>query len=261
MNILIMTDLEGISGIYASDQVLPGERRFNEGREFMTADINACARGLKRAGAKKVYVRDCHGGSYTLIQERISEDVDYLILGDVGQDRFLGLDDCQAVILLGYHAMAGTSSAILEHTMSSSYVQNYWINGKKAGEFAIDAGIAGDMGKPVIMVSGDGKLCSEAKSLVPNIYCAEVKKGVTAFGGVLLPLEKARKLIEDTAYEAYKNMDKIKPLVFKKPIRLRVERVERGRLPLLASKPYMKIIDARTYEVKADTMNEALFRI
>ena len=32
MNILIMTDLEGISGIYASDQVLPGERRFNEGR-------------------------------------------------------------------------------------------------------------------------------------------------------------------------------------------------------------------------------------
>jgi hypothetical protein len=37
--------------------------------------------------------------------------------------------------------------------------------------------------------------------------------------------------------------------------------VERGRLPLLASKPYMKIIDARTYEVKADTMNEALFRI
>ena len=34
-----------------------------------------------------------------------------------------------AVILLGYHAMAGTPGGILEHTMSSASVQNYWING------------------------------------------------------------------------------------------------------------------------------------
>ena len=30
MNVLIMTDLEGIGGIYSTDQVLPGERRFSE---------------------------------------------------------------------------------------------------------------------------------------------------------------------------------------------------------------------------------------
>jgi D-amino peptidase len=110
------------------------------------------------------------------------------------------------------------------------------------------------------MVSGDDKVCAEARALIPGVYCAEVKKGVTSFGGMLLPLAKARKLIEDTAYEAYKNADKIKPLVFEKPIRFRVELVERHRLPLGASKPYMKIIDGRTYEIEAESMNDALFR-
>ena len=32
----------------------------------MTADVNACAAGLKAAGAGRVYVHDCHGGSYAL---------------------------------------------------------------------------------------------------------------------------------------------------------------------------------------------------
>ncbi|NLB15519.1 MAG: M55 family metallopeptidase [Clostridiales bacterium] len=260
MNVLIMTDLEGISGIYSTDQVIPGERRFSEGRAFMTADINACARGLKRAGAERVYVRDCHGGSYTLLQDQISDDVDYVILGSTREERFLGLDDCGAVILLGYHAMAGTPSAILEHSMSSASIQNYWINGQKAGETAIDAGIAGDLGKPVIMVSGDDKVCAEARALIPGVYCAEVKKGVTSFGGMLLPLSKAHKLIEETAYEAYTNADKIKPVVYEKPIRFRVELVERHQLPYASTKPYMKIIDGRTYEIEADNMNDALFR-
>ena len=59
--------------------------------------------------------------------------------------------------------MAGTPGAILEHTMSSASVQNYWINGMKVGELAIDAGIVGDRGKPVIMVSGDDKVCLRPK--------------------------------------------------------------------------------------------------
>ena len=50
MNVYLMVDIEGISGIYAREQVLPEEPRFQEGRRLMTADINACMRGLKEAG-------------------------------------------------------------------------------------------------------------------------------------------------------------------------------------------------------------------
>ena len=64
MNVYVMVDIEGISGVYTKEQVLPLEARFAEGRRYMTRDVNCCVEGLKAAGVDKVYVRDCHGGSY-----------------------------------------------------------------------------------------------------------------------------------------------------------------------------------------------------
>lgn len=261
MNIYIMVDAEGISGIYDKEQVMTTGSRYQEGRELMVRDINACIEGCKEAGADKVYVRDCHGGGANVIWSKLSDLADYYIIGNTGQDRFPGLDDCDGVILLGYHAMAGTPGAILEHTMSSATVQNYWINGIKAGEVAVDAGIVGDRGKPVIMVSGDDKVCKEAQNLLPKVVTAEVKKGITWRGGMLLPPHRAYTLIKEKTKEAISLLGDQQPLVFTKPIKLRAELTERGMLPLPYSKPYMTIIDGRTYEVEGNTMEEALFRL
>jgi len=111
------------------------------------------------------------------------------------------------------------------------------------------------------MVSGDDKVCLEAKRLLPNVVTAEVKRGITWRGGMLLPPEKSYALIREKAREAVSSMDRQEPLVFSKPIRLRVEMTERGVLPLPYSKPYMTIIDGRTYVVEGDTVEEALFRL
>lgn len=100
----------------------------------MTADVNACTKGLKAAGVDKIYVRDCHGGSYSLIWDEMSDDADYYICGDTGAERFCGIEDCDAVILLGYHAMAGTLAGVLEHSWSSKGIQNMYINEQKVGE-------------------------------------------------------------------------------------------------------------------------------
>lgn len=263
MNIYIMVDAEGISGIFDHEQVSASSPsgRYNEGRELMVKDINACVEACKEAGADKVYVRDCHGSGANIIWSKLSGLADYYIIGYTGQDRFPGLEECDGVILLGYHAMAGTSGAILEHTMSSASVQNYWVNGQIVGETAIDAGIVGDQGKPVIMVSGDDKVCCEAKALLPDVVTAEVKKGITWKGGMLLPPEKAYAIIKEKTKEAISKLHDLKPLVYEKPIQLRVELTERSLLPLQYSKPYMKIIDGRTYEVEGSTMEEALFRL
>ena len=86
--------------------------------------------------------------------------------------------------------------------MSSTSIQNYWINGNRAGEVAIDAGIVGDKGKPVIMVSGDDKVCREAEALLPWVVTAEVKRGITWKGGILLPQQKAHALLREKTIEA-----------------------------------------------------------
>lgn len=263
MNIYIMVDMEGISGIFAREQVLPDSSgtRYQEGRMLMCKDINVCVKACKEAGAEKVYVRDCHGGGSNVIWSELCPEADGYIIGYTGQNRFPYLEECDAVILLGYHAMAGTPGGILEHTFSSASVQNYWINGEKAGEVAVDAGIVGDQGKPVIMVSGDDKVCAEVKALLPWCVTAEVKKGITWKGGLMLPAEKAYALLREKTIEAVKNIPNAKPLVYDKPITLRAERVERFVMPMECEKPYMKIIDGRTYEVTADTMEAALFRL
>lgn len=261
MNIYIMVDAEGISGVFDSQQVMASGSRYSEGRELMVQDINVCVEACKEAGVQKIYVRDCHGSGANVIWSKLSSLADYYIVGYTGGERFPGLDECDGVILLGYHSMAGTPGGILEHTMSSAAVQNYWVNGQKVGEIAIDAAIVGERGKPVIMVSGDDKACREAEAFLPGVVTAEVKKGITWKGGMLLPPQKAYALIKQKTKEAISKLPLLKPFTFERPVRLRVELVERGILPNQHSKPYMKIIDGRTYEVEDSTMEEALFRL
>lgn len=259
MRVLVAVDIEGISGIYSREQVNPAGNRFSEGRDYMTADINACVEGLKEAGVDEIYVRDCHGASCSVRWDKISEDVTELQCGKMGSDRFFELETFDAMILLGYHAMAGTDGAVLEHSMSSADIQNYWINGVKVGETAIDAGIAGEKGVPVIMVSGDDKTCKEAKEFLPWVETAEVKRGLSSFGAGFIPPKRAHAIIKETAKKAVANFKNAKPLVYNKPITFRVEMVERGQLPNTHSHD-IKIIDGRTFEVVADTVEDALYR-
>lgn len=261
MNIYIIVDMEGISGIMSREQVSitePG--RYNEGRMLMVKDINACVEACHEAGADKIIVRDAHGSGNNVIWSELSPLADWYVMGNTGQIRFPGLDECDAVILLGYHAMAGTPGGILEHSFNSKRIQNLWINNIKAGEIAVDAAAVGEYDKPVILVTGDDKACKEAKTILPWVITAEVKRGITWSGGMLLPPEKAYELIKEKTREAISKFSEMKPLIFEKPIRLRVEQVERCMVPNKDIYPYIKVIDGRTYEVEADTVEEALFR-
>lgn len=260
MTIYIFTDFEGISGVFSKEQVLPGGSRFNEGRDYMTMDINAAAEGCKAAGADKVIVRDGHGGGYSVRWEKLSGAVDEVICGTGNDDRFADFEDVDGIILLGYHAMAGTAGAILEHSMSSIRIQNYWINGEKAGEVAIDAGIAGEHGVPVLMVSGDDKVCKEAKELLPWIETAQVKRGLNTFGGIMLGAEKAHKLLFDTAKKAVERITEMQIKKTEYPVKFRVEVTERQQVPNHRTVEGIEIIDGRTYEITADTLEDALLR-
>lgn len=258
MNLYVLVDLEGISGIYSREQIMDNPARMQEGRLMMTEDINACVDAAKEMGVDKIYVRDCHGTSNTVIYEKLSDNADYYICGYMGEQRYMGIEDCDAVILLGYHAMAGTLGGLLEHTFSSKNIQNYWLNGKKVGEAEIDVLGVGELGKPVIMVSGDDKLCEEVREFLPETVLCEVKRGMTWNGAMLLPKAKAHQKIAECTKEAIKRYREIPAYKPEGSLTLRVELCERGVLPFVAGDPRVKIIDGRTYEKTADTIAELL---
>lgn len=257
MNVYIFADMEGISGISGSDFVKPEGRFYSIGRKYLTADINACVRGCLTAGAEKVIVRDGHGCGTHVIWDELDPRAE-LFQGrnDTGTLRFPHIDGCAALILLGYHAMAGTRGALLEHTYSSASIQNMWLNGKRVGETGLDAAVAADYGIRTILVTGDDYVCREAREWIPGVLTCEVKQSAGCQGALLLPQAAAHRLIEDTTAEAVRRIGTIPLMKVSKPVTLRTEMVERGSVPRDGENG-IRVLDGRTYERTGDTAIKA----
>ena len=58
MKVLIMSDMEGVSGIVAWSQVNGAAPMYEEGRRLYTEEINAAVRGARSAGADEIVVVD-----------------------------------------------------------------------------------------------------------------------------------------------------------------------------------------------------------
>ena len=249
--------MEGISGITQHNHVMCGNALYPIGCELMEMDINACIEGCFKAGADKVIVRDGHSDGVNVNPLKIDQRAE-LIQGGSGNCRSPGIDDCDALILLGYHAMAGTAKAVLEHTFSAGSIQNMWLNGKLVGEFGIDATIAAEHKIPTIMVSGDDKICAEAKAFMPEIVTCQVKTAISLFGAQMLSPQNAHKLITAKTMEAIAQIGSVALPEVVSPVKLRRELVERG-VPPVSQKEGVRLIDARTYEVSRNTLEAALF--
>ena len=256
MKIYIFCDMEGISGITQRGHVSKGDALYPLGCKLMEMDINACIEGCFQAGADEVIIKDGHGSGVNVNPLEIDLRAE-LIQGAVGNERYPGIDDCDALILLGYHAMAGTKNAVLEHTFSSAGIQNMWVNGELAGELAIDTIIAAEHKVPTIMVSGDDKICAEAKAFSPKMITCQVKKALSTYGAQMLSPQKAHDLITAKTMEAISKIESIPMPEVKSPVKFKVEVVERGTLPS-EKKAGIKLIDGRTYEVSSDTLESAL---
>ena len=83
MRILIMCDMEGVSGIVTWEQVGGGKSMYEEGRQLYTAEVNAAVRGAARAGAKEIIVIDGHnaGGDWrynSLVKDMLHPACEYV---------------------------------------------------------------------------------------------------------------------------------------------------------------------------------------
>ena len=206
MKIFIATDMEGISGINNPEYVLSNGSLYETGRRLLTADINAAVRGAFDGGADEVIVADGHGGRINVLVEDLDPRA-LLLSGWPRQPRWPFLDDSvDGLILLGYHSMAGTLYGNLEHTMTSAAWHCFKVNGKPYGEIGIDGEIAAESGVPVIMVSGDDKLCKEAKEWFGNIETAMVKQGLGRQSALCLSPTKGQEVVYQHAKRAVERL-------------------------------------------------------
>ena len=106
MRVLIMCDMEGVSGIVVWEQVGGGADMFEEGRKLYTEEINAAVRGAKAAGATQIVVVDCHGAGKgwtfnSLIPEMLDPDCEWVAHHGWGRYTEMWENGCDACLLIG----------------------------------------------------------------------------------------------------------------------------------------------------------------
>lgn len=219
--VLILTDMEGISGITDARQVLDFSQRSYAGslRRLM-ADTNAAIAGAFDAGAETVYVWDGHLGGGNFIPELLDRRAE-----EVFTDTIMPLmPSIDAALLIGTHAMAGTPNAFMDHTQSFEGIHHYAYNDEYIGEMTQFAAFVGYFGIPLVMVSGDVAACVEADRLFPGIRTAIVKRAEERMHTcAAISHEGAASLIRRAAAKGLRDADQREPYRLPLPFTITVE--------------------------------------
>jgi len=255
--VFMITDMEGVSGIFDSDmQCQPYKSpRWEESHKLLTGEVNAAVDGLLAGGATDVVVWDGHDSSQSLSVLDIHPKARLLTGEPISPT--LELDPSySAVIFIGQHAMAGARNAILSHSYNSLGVQNMWVNDKPIGEIGGRVMLAGYFGIPVIMLSGDTAACEELHQYVPRGECAEVKTGVSRTAGFMLSHPAACALIRAKAQRALERLADFQPYRTSGPVELKVEFTTRGE-PNIRPREGVDRLNERTWAFRGKVIVDA----
>ncbi|MFJ6570529.1 M55 family metallopeptidase [Streptomyces sp. NPDC091292] len=224
MKVLISVDMEGISGIVHPTETNPDRYDYERGRALMTAEANAVIAGVLDADPTAVVlVADAHGPFRNVLPEELDRRA-HLVRGKPRPLGMLGgLDDhTDAVMLIGYHARAGGGPAVLAHTMNDG-ILDVRVAGRSLGEIGLNAAMAGHMGAPVVLLSGDDTACAELSELVPSALTVAVKQALGQSAAIALHPEEARERLRGSAAEAVERRAQIAPLTFAGPLEVEVD--------------------------------------
>src|SRR5713226_2570583 len=228
--IFIVTDMEGVGGVNnADEQLLPGQRRYEESRRLLTGEVNAAVSGALEAGASEVVIWDGHDSSRSLAIDEIHPRARLIQGSDTPANYYLAEKLYDGIMFVGQHAMA-RAKGVLAHSQSFN-VQNIFINGKPVGEIGQVAAIAGYFDIPVIMLAGDQAACDEMLELQPKAETVAVKRGAGKASAVSLSHEEARKRIHEAARRAAMRVGQFTPWSVEGPVELKFEFKDKAQSP------------------------------
>ena len=203
MKLYISADMEGSTGIVSPCQVDCKAPEYTFGCSMQLHDVLSAVNAALEWGVESVTVNDSHDRMINLDISKFPRGVQVIsgspkILGMVD-----GVQDSNVAFFMGYHAMAGTEKAILDHTYEPRTIFDMKLNGIKMGETALNALFCGKLGVPVGMVTGDTALCLEASSILGSeLVTCELKEGVGRIAAKTLPPSETSLLIASSVKEA-----------------------------------------------------------
>ena len=255
--VFISADMEGISGISASDQLSAAGAEYNRSRKMMADDVNAAIRGARAGGATTIVVNDSHGTMRNLRLEDLAPEVSLISHSFKKSGMMEGLDDTfDAVIFVGYHAKAGHPGGLFAHT-GSGVVRDVRVNGTSMGEGGLNTLVAAWYGVPVVLVTGDDVAVKQVAEIATSARTVAVKRAINPRAVELRPFKDVHADIERAARDGVAAARKFPP---RRESSYRVEvQFQDVAIPEVAeSVPTMQRTAPDTIAFTQDTMPKAL---
>jgi D-amino peptidase len=225
MRIFVSVDMEGTSGLERLEEIFRGLPGFDRFRRMMAGDANAVIQGAIDGGADEIVVSDSHGYMCNLHPDDLVPGVQLKrgMRRRWCQMKTVDVGTFDAALLIGYHAKAGTTEAILAHTWITGF-RDVRVNGRSVPEPSLNTWLAGAFGIPVAMLSGDDFVVKQAQPVLgDDVEYAQVKRSTGFFSGEHLPLEESRRLLREAASKAVRSAAKRKPVVCETPVTIEVD--------------------------------------
>ncbi|MFD4339640.1 M55 family metallopeptidase [Streptomyces anulatus] len=224
MKTLISVDMEGVSGIVHPSETNPERYDYQRGRELMTADANAVVAGVLDADpTAEVLVADAHGTFRNLLPEQLDRRARLVRGKPRSLNMLAGLDEeTDAALFVGYHVRAGEGPGVLAHTMNGE-ILDVRVAGRSLGEIGLNAAMAGHLGVPVVLLSGDDAACAELNDLVPAAVTVPVKEALGMAAAMTLHPEEARDRLRRAAADAVARRAEIQPLALTGTLNVEVD--------------------------------------
>lgn len=256
MKIYISADIEGISGVVGRAHTSEAGYDYQRARMLMTEEVNAAIEGAIQAGAKEVVVNDSHGSMTNILIESLNPGASLI----TGTPKMLGMMDgidstYDAVILIGYHPRMN-SGGVLSHSYHGGVISNININGKDAGEFYINASVAGYFNVPVVLVSGDNILSDEVKDVSSKIETVVVKTSHGRYAAKCITPNTAHNMIREKVKEALGKIKNITPIEVNGPVDLKIAFLNSGLAEAASIMPNTQLIETNIVSYKASTIIE-----
>ena len=257
MKVYISVDMEGGTGIASAKHM--ADAGYVRMCKLLTQEVNAGIEGAFDAGAAEVLVNDAHGSMTNILIEDLDERAELISGSNKWLCQMEGIDETyDAAFFLGYHAHEGNEDAVLNHTIMGSAVTEIRRNSIVVGETAINAGIAGACGVPVVLVAGDHILCAEAKRFLgDNIETVTTKRAIDRYAARVLPPKRVQTLIREAAKKALEKRGSIKPHAVPTPIEFQITTKLTSMAHMCCVFPSVERRGPKVIAVKADTYADA----
>jgi D-amino peptidase len=260
VQVFISTDLEGVSGVVDLIQTRAEGRDYERARNYFMHDVNAAVQGAVDAGAERVVVCDNHSAMVNTVYEDLHEAAEIVMGGPSSPGAPLVMrtltDEFDIVLLVGYHAAAHYPGGVLSH--SYTFPANFWeiqINGMSVGETEIGAALAGAIGVPCGLVTGDDVTVEQARTFLPDAEMVVVKWAIDRMAARCLSLPRSTALIREAARRAVERArnGEFRPWTFEPPITMELTCGDFGAASRFETVPGTRRLDNRVVAFTSDS--------